>query len=448
MDAALDSRASAAERVGSPGRPVVLYLLRFVPTYVRWELEELARRGVPVRVVVSKPWSRATMWDRIGGSPVGGNGDLGIRVEDFHGWLSRESRSVAPAAADVLVRSIARHARTALWLAVRSLREGTFRHFLAAGWLAERFRGEPIARVHAHFAKDAADIGVLLARLLGVPFTVTTHAADIFVPPHRQRLRRLLERSSRVFTISDFNRRYLEGLIGPRLAPRLHVTRLGIDPAVLPPRAPSSDPFTIVCIASGLGEKKGVPDLIEACRILKERRFRFRCLIVGSDPEGTRRAGLQALVRTKGLGDQVSLVGLLPWRTALERVARAAVFVLPAIRTAAGDMDGIPVSLIEAMGIGVPVVSTRLSGIPELIEHGHRGLLVSPGDAQALASAVERIGACPELAASLGRRGREHVEATFTLSRYVDQVLDLWEMAPPARARVPGGGEGTWPCAH
>jgi hypothetical protein len=160
---------AAAAPAGSSGQAFVLYLLSFVPTYVRWELGELARRGVPVRVVVPGTWPRAAMWDRIGGLPAGVNGRLGLRVADFHSWLSRGSWSVAPAAASVLARATARQGPAVVPLAGRSLREGTFRHFLAAAWLAEQLRGTPVARVHVHFARDAADVGLLLARLLGVP---------------------------------------------------------------------------------------------------------------------------------------------------------------------------------------------------------------------------------------------------------------------------------------
>jgi colanic acid/amylovoran biosynthesis glycosyltransferase len=156
------------------------------------------------------------------------------------------------------------------------------------------------------------------------------------------------------------------------------------------------------------------------------RGVTLRCQICGSDPGGQRLAELRERIVALRLADEVALLGVVPWRELQSLVARSSLFVLPCIRTAAGDMDGIPVSLIEAMGIGVPVVSTRLSGIPELVEDGQTGLLTAPGDAEALANAIHRFVREPSLARLLGDRGRRHVHDTFGLSRYVDGLLDGW----------------------
>ena len=115
-------------------------------------------------------------------------------------------------------------------------------------------------------------------------------------------------------------------------------------------------------------------------------------------------------------------------------MARAHVFVLAAVRTARGEMDGIPVSLIEAMGIGVPVVSTHVSGIPELIEDGRSGLLVAAGDASALADAIERLQREPALAQAIGAQARRRVETAFSLKRSVDALLAAWDETAAASA--------------
>ena len=410
----------------------MLYLLTFVPSYVEWELRELSRRGVPLCVMLPAPWPRAAMWDHITGLDRGAAGALDIRTADFHAWLTRSARSLARPGATMLARLSRRRPRMTARLAGRCLREGVFRHFLAAGWLADRLAREKIGRVHAHFATDAAWVGALLAELLGVPFTVTTHASDIFVPRDRRRLRRLLTRASRVLTISDFYRAHLERSVGADIRRRVRVLHLGVDVEALPRWSPAPDPFGIVCTASGLGEKKGVPVLIEACRLLKARGLHFRCEVCGSDPNGQRLAEARRLVRERGLEGEVSLLGAVPWRTAQALVSRSRVFVHPSVGTPEGDMDGIPVSLMEAMGIGVPVVSSRLSGIPELIDDGRTGLLVPPGDARALADAVERLARQPALAAAIARQARQRVQEEFRLTRYVDRLLDVWrEPASP-----------------
>jgi glycosyltransferase involved in cell wall biosynthesis len=413
----------------------VVYVLSFVPTYVDWELRELARRGVALCVVLPASFPRASMWDHITGSDRSAEGGPGVRTADFHAWLEGPARTLARPGSRVLARWARRAPRTTSHLALRCLRDRTFRHFLAAGDLADALRAQPIARVHSHFATDAACVGALLAELLGVPFSVTTHAKDIFVPRFPRRLKRVLASAAPAFTISHFNRAHLERTVGASTR-RVHVLHLGVCLDALPHRAPAADVFTIACTASGLVDKKGVGVLVEACRLLDARGFRFRCEVCGTDPGGERLAALRALVRESGLATLVSLHGALPWTATQQLVARAAVFVLPSIRTAEGDMDGIPVSLIEAMGIGVPVVSSRLSGIPELVEHGRTGLLVPPGDPAALAAAIERIARDPSLASALGSRARQRVRDGFSLSRYVDGLLDGWSQPTPSAGRA------------
>jgi glycosyltransferase involved in cell wall biosynthesis len=403
-----------------------LYVLAFVPTYVAWELNELERRGVTVRVVVPAAWPRASMWNEISGGAHGAGNGVDVRSLDFHHWLVQPARALVRPGAGVLARLTRRRSHLVPRFALRCLREGTSRHFLAAGELDEMFGEGEIGRVHAHFATDAAHVGALLARLRGVPFTLTTHAHDIFVPRAPHRLRSLLAGANRVLTISHFNRAHLERVAGRDIAARVRVLHLGVDAETLPPWKPAADVFTIAATASGLGEKKGVAVLLEACRLLRLRGVRLRCQICGGDPRGERLAALRSLVREKGLGSDVSLLGAIPWRRAQALVAGASVFVHPSVRTPGGDMDGIPVSVIEAMGIGVPVVSSRLSGIPELIDDGRSGTLVAPGDASALADAVERVARDPASAATMAARGRERVRDAFRLSRYVDGLLDVW----------------------
>ena len=432
--AATPDPGSAPQPAAAPRRRAsVLYVLSFVPTYVQWEMRELMRRGVPVSVVLPAAWPRAAMWDHITGFDRHAPDGPAVRVADFHGWLAQPARALARPAALLLARVWRRRARVALPLAARCVREGTVRQYLAAAWLAEVSTGgdapaiDRISRVHSHFATDAAYVGSLLAQLLGVPFSVTTHANDIFVPRVPRRLPRLLARAAQVFTISHFNRAHLEAVAGTGIARRVRVLHLGVDVDALPRWSPAAQVFTIVCTASGLGEKKGVAVLLDACAMLKARGFRFRCQICGADPGERRLSELRRLVRERGLADKLSLVGALAWTATQQRVAQADVFVLPSIRTAQGDMDGIPVSLIEAMGIGVPVIASRLSGIPELIEDGRNGWLIPAGDAGALADAIERVASDAALARAMAGRARRRVLDAFSLQRAVDGLLEAWD---------------------
>jgi glycosyltransferase involved in cell wall biosynthesis len=259
------------------------------------------------------------------------------------------------------------------------------------------------------------------------------------VPRAPQRLTRLLAAAHEVVTISQYNHHHL-AQAHPALAGRVRVVRLGIDLAALPRWQPASGAFTVACTASGLGEKKGVDVLLAACRALHARGVAFACRIVGADPHGTRLDGLRLAIREAGLARQVQAIGAVPWSAPQQLVARAGVFVHPSVRTAAGDMDGIPVSLIEAMGIGAPVVASRLSGIPELVEHGRNGLLVPPGDAAALAAAIERVAGHPAAAAAMGRQARHRVRERFALSRHVDALLAVWGQTRPVGAAAARSG--------
>ena len=431
----------------------MLYVLAFMPTYVQWEVDELSRRGVPVSIVLPEPWPRAVMWEHITGFQRNGPHGPQVHTADYRRWLRIPLRALARPAASLLVTAWRRRGAAALQLAVRCLRDGTFRSYLAAIWLCEVLAGESarvahragvgraalrprsgdaalvVGRVHAHFAGDAAEVGSLLAQLLGVPFSVTTHANDIFVPRVPQRVPRLLAAAAPAFTISHFNRAYLERVAGPAIGQHVRVLHLGVNADALPCWSPAAEVFTIVCTASGLVEKKGLTVLLDACALVQASGLRFRCQVCGADPAEQRLAELRSLVAARGLAEVVSLLGALPWTEVQQLVARADVFVLPAIRTAQGEMDGIPVSLMEAMGIGAPVISTQLSGIPELVEDGRSGLLVPPGDARALAGAIERVARDPASAQAMGARARQRVRDAFSLARSVDELLAAWDEA-------------------
>jgi len=175
-----------------------------------------------------------------------------------------------------------------------------------------------------------------------------------------------------------------------------------------------------------LKEKKGFSYLIEACRFLKNRGYDFRCEIVG---EGPKRAELEALITALDLDGTVVLQGALPHSEVVARYAQATLFALACVLAEDGDRDGIPNVVLEAMAMQVPVVSTRLSGIPEVVEDGLTGLLVQPGDAKTLADALARLLDAPDLRERLGRQGRKRVEERFNSRNNVGQLIELFEKA-------------------
>lgn len=402
----------------------VCYVLEFLPTYVAREIRELTEQGVSILVHLPRGTPVSGLWDRVlEGCPDRWSRDLKLS------WCGMPVLRFLLQAAPWLLRALALKPFKAGALARKAIRTGTFRYFAVAARLAAVPQVRKASLIHSHFAKDGAHIARYVSSLTGIPFTVTTHATDIFCPEDPGRVETLLREAAGVHTISCFNRDYMAERWGAELRDRVTVSRLGIDTGGLPPRTPSKGVPSIVCTASGLVPKKGLGILLDACGILASRGVGFVCSVVGSDPEGVLLRGYKGAVLRMGLEGKVLMEGLLTAEETLARVSSAMVFVLPSVEAPNGDMDGIPVSLMEAMGIGVPSVSTRLSGIPELIEDGVSGLLVEPGNPEALADAMAKLLDCNGLAERLGAAGRRKVLAEFSVSRYARELSEFWKRA-------------------
>jgi colanic acid/amylovoran biosynthesis glycosyltransferase len=218
-----------------------------------------------------------------------------------------------------------------------------------------------------------------------------------------------------VITVSEANARAL-ALSGVSRE-HVHVIPNGVDLSRFPrPEAAEREPGLIVCVARHV-PVKNLRLLLDACALLRERRTPFRCLLVGDGPCGSELRRWSAVL---GLAPLVEFAGAAEHDDVLSLWRRASIAVLSSHR------EGMPVSLIEAAASGVPTVATSVGGIPELVVHEATGLLVPPGDAVALAEALERLLVDPEEALELGREARRRVEERFSLERQVDALLGLW----------------------
>lgn len=293
-------------------------------------------------------------------------------------------------------------------------------HFFGAMHIVPELRRAGAQHFHAHFGQNPATIALAAAEYVGIPFSMTIHARDLFVDTHL--LRTKLERAKFVVTISEYNRKLLEALLPSKeVASKIHVLHCGVDLRKFETRsavaAPVTDPRPPVFLAVGrLVEKKGYIHLIEAAKLLKDRGVKVVVRVIGGGPDHellTRR--IQALQ----VGEIVTLEGSMKQEKLLPLLREADAFVLPCVLATDGDQDGIPVSLMEAMACGIPCVSTTVSGVPELIESGKEGLLVPQKDSTALADALELLARNPELRHRLGEAARKKVAAEFTLSGLV-----------------------------
>jgi colanic acid/amylovoran biosynthesis glycosyltransferase len=296
---------------------------------------------------------------------------------------------------------------------------------LQAAAMARVMQRRGIRHIHAHFASHPALAALAAATLAGTSYSVTVHAHDIFM--RHTGLRPKMLQATFLACISDFNRQYLRQLI-PDLRPEsLLLVRCGVDPKRFRPADASGSPrspFRLVCVAS-LQEYKGVQVLVEALARLARDGVAFECLLICTGPL---RPSLEARVRELGLVDRVSFLGAQPEERVAELVRGAAVFVAPSVLTNSGQMDGIPVALMEAMASGVPVVASRLSGIPELVIDGVTGVLVPPGDVGALAAAIQRLAREPAMAQQLAEQGRQHVLREFNLEANTALLASLFEL--------------------
>jgi glycosyltransferase involved in cell wall biosynthesis len=284
-----------------------------------------------------------------------------------------------------------------------------------AAWVLRERRG---VHVHAHFVDRAATVAMVASRLLDTTYSLTAHAQEIYVKPVL--LTERIGQARFTVTCTEYNRRYLSSVVGPQVAARIVRLYHGVDLSAFDDMRPSMQTRPMLLAVAQLVERKGLRYLIEACRLLLDRGHDIKCEIVG---DGPLRAELEELVQQLDLGQVVALVGPQSYPEVLNAYRRAVACVLPCIVAPDGDRDGIPNVILEAMAAGLPVISTAVSGIPEVVVDGVTGWLVKEADAAALASAVEQLLANPDLAARLAEGGRSFVRREFELNRNVDRLL-------------------------
>jgi colanic acid/amylovoran biosynthesis glycosyltransferase len=298
----------------------------------------------------------------------------------------------------------------------------TLFHFSEAVYLAPQVKKRHVVHVHAHFTINAATVALVLSRLLGISFSFTAHN-DFFTD--RILLKDKVQEARFIVAISEFSKQFLSRLV-PGEQHKIHVVHCGLSPEDFIRHAKPENDVPLLLFVAQLAERKGAQVLVEACSILSERGVPFRCTMVGGGAE-QEVLRLRQLVERHALDGAVELAGAVPQERLKQYLQRADVFVLPCITASNGDMDGIPVSLMEAMAMEIPTVSTYVSGIPELIENEQSGLLVPEKEPEALADAIQRVLRDEELRERLGKSGRCRVQAEFNVHKNVAQLVNLFE---------------------
>lgn len=362
----------------------VVYVVSLFPiwseTFIVREIHALLKAGVDVRIVSLRRPAKDVM--------VQDDARLLLdRVIYPRSWLSGLS---------VLMTEMVRNPRRtvgeallitgSMWKTPLSLAKTLVTWFRSIG-LADDIRALEPDHLHAHWATYPSTAAMLLADRLQRPFSITAHAHDIYLEDHL--MAQKLKSARFIATISEYNRRYLRQRYPSARHARIDIVHCGVPPLdELPERKRGRPDVPLLLSVGRHDEVKGFPSLLKACHLLKSRGRKFRCEIIG---DGPLRNDIETLLKQLELEDAVQLLGVQPGTVVAEKLREADVFVLASERASNGNMDGIPVALMEAMQMGTPVVSTAISGIPELVENGGTGLLVPPRTPEALADALDRM---------------------------------------------------------
>jgi colanic acid/amylovoran biosynthesis glycosyltransferase len=294
---------------------------------------------------------------------------------------------------------------------------------------ARLMRAVGVDHVHCHFANHPAMAGLIIHRLVGLPYSFTAHGSDLHVD--RRMLCEKVSGARFVVAISDDNRRVIERECPTAPAGRIQVIHCGVDTSVFRPVAVANagsaagvgdgdGPLEILAVGT-LHEVKGQAVLVDACRELTARGVAMRARFVGDGPD---RAMLTERIAAAGLDGRVQLLGTRTRAEIADLLAMTDVLVAPSVPTRSGKREGIPVVLMEAMASGVPVVASRLSGIPEIVRDGENGRLFPPGDASALADALVELATDSALRDRLGRAARETAVRAFDVDANAALLID------------------------
>ncbi len=284
------------------------------------------------------------------------------------------------------------------------------RLFGEALYLRRRTAELGIQHVHAHFATDSALVAMVLRGLGGPSYSVTAHAKDIYrstVNPAL--LSRIVAHSAFTVTVCEANVRFLRERLSGAARSKLCMSYNGIDlQAFQPPTTPREENHILA--VGRLVPKKGFDVLIAALAILRAEGQPFRATIVG---QGDERERLEELLRVNGLEDAVHMTGPLDQGAVRKLTERATLMCLPCTIDMDGNRDALPTVLLEALACGLPIVSTPVTGVPEILAEGRVGLLVPERDAQATATALRELLTDSQRRTQLALDGRVHAEQHF-----------------------------------
>ena len=397
------------------------YILLWFPapteTFIFREVVNLRRMGLPLRVFTLYGAHKGSLSAEMQAMAPGVE-RLGWRaLPRFVGALGHWWRR-KPDAVREIVRSLGK-----LQLHPRHLEKSLESAWalLAAFELARRFEAEGIEHIHAPWASGCATAAWAASRLTGRPFSLTARAWDIYPPDGL--IRAKIRDAALIRNETAANVRHLSAFADGNLD-KFHVTYNGVPLQDCQEAAVAMRPPYQLLAAGRFVRKKGFDQLIRAAKVLADAGVDFRLTIAG---DGLLRWQLKWLAARLGLKERVRFVGFVPHDEIAALFAASDIFLMPCVVAPSSDRDGLPTVILEALMHRVPVVTTGVSGIPELIEDGKTGLLVPERDPAAIAAAVERLVGNREEAVALAERGRARVREQFDPARNHRRLFELYE---------------------
>jgi len=275
-----------------------------------------------------------------------------------------------------------------------------------------------ITHIHAHFANHPTTSALVIHRLTGIPFSFTAHGSDI----HRDQkmLDIKIDASQLAVMVSEYNKQFICDRFKRKFDGKMQVIHCGVDPTIVKKNNDTNNStIQILCIAA-LRNVKGHKYLIEACHKLKQNGVKFRMHLVGG-------GSLEKKIKTQILGlnleHEIIMHGALSRPDVISLLGSSDIVTLTSIMDKKGRREGIPVSLMEAMAFGIPVVSSKLSGIPELVDSGQTGILTTPGNSKEISDALYKLCKDPKLREAMGIAGRKKMMKEFILKTNVDKLI-------------------------
>jgi glycosyltransferase involved in cell wall biosynthesis len=301
-------------------------------------------------------------------------------------------------------------------------RQNILLHFFVVMPFAVMIHREGYTWMHAAFANIPSSFTLLTEKLTGVPYSISAHAMDIFITP--ELLPEKFANARFIATCNHYNKGYLQERYPETDLNKVHPIYHGTDLTHFTSRERTIKEEPPVLLTVGrLVKKKGLAGLLRASLTLKEKNVPFQIWIVGDGPERPR---LELFCRMNQLHEVVKFWGACPPDHVIDFYQKSTLFVLPCVEDESGDRDGIPNVIAEAMAMRLPIVSSFLSGIPELVTDRVSGRLLAPNDIDGLAAVLQELLENPTLAKRMGAMGRKTVEGIFDAKETVKELVALF----------------------